>query len=67
MTFGALVALVAGLLLTGVGGSTPPTSAHARSGALPSTPLPADCRLHARVTVDRSAAVIATLRICLRP
>ena len=73
VALGVIVALAAGWVLTGVGGPSPATAArgsNAWAGQGPPRPQNAvsnNCRLHARVTIDRSPAVMVALRICTRP
>ena len=74
MALGVLVALAAGGVLTGAGASPPATAARGATGSAWAGPpqsrmnaVSNGCRLHARVTVDRSAAVMIALRICMRP
>jgi hypothetical protein len=73
MALGVLVALTAGGLLTGVGASPSATAARGATGSPWGGPphsrpvVSNECRLHARVTVDRSSAVMVALRICMRP
>ena len=73
VVLGAVVALAAGWVLTGAGGSPPARSAEpapvvaANVPPHPDRATSSECTLHARVTVDRSPAVMVALRICLRP
>ena len=72
IALGAVVALAAGALLTGVGTSPPASATPGATGSPWGGPpqsrlaMSNGCRIHARVTVDRSSAVMVALRICMR-
>ena len=63
VTLGVLVAVVAGWVLSGVGGPPRAAAGQPRPGAA----ISQGCHIHSRVTVDRSAAIVILLRTCDRP